>query len=86
MHSVGVPWYKRLFGLVTHFRRANQRMHDKTLIVDGQLAVTGGRNMADEYFDYDQEYNFRDRDALVIGSAAAECRKVSTGSGTANLP
>lgn len=71
VHSVGVPWYKRLFGLVTNFRRANQRMHDKTLIVDGQLAITGGRNMADEYFDYDHEYNFRDRDALVIGDAAA---------------
>jgi putative cardiolipin synthase len=69
-HSVGVPWYKRLLGLVTHFRRANQRMHDKTLIVDGQLVITGGRNMADEYFDYDHEYNFRDRDALVIGGAA----------------
>jgi putative cardiolipin synthase len=71
VHSVGVPWYKRLFGLATNFRRANQRMHDKTLIVDGQLAITGGRNMADEYFDYDHEYNFRDRDALVIGDAAA---------------
>jgi putative cardiolipin synthase len=69
-HSVGVPWYKRLFGLVTNFRRANQRMHDKTLIVDSQLVITGGRNMADEYFDYDQQYNFRDRDALVMGSAA----------------
>jgi putative cardiolipin synthase len=70
VHSVGVPWYRRLFGLVTSFRRANQRMHDKTLIVDGELAITGGRNMADEYFDYDHAYNFRDRDALVIGDAA----------------
>ncbi len=25
--------------------------------------------MADEYFDYDQEYNFRDRDALLLGEA-----------------
>jgi cardiolipin synthase C len=70
VHRVGVPWYRRLWGLVTSFRKANQRMHDKTLIVDGVLAVTGGRNMADEYFDYDHEYNFRDRDALVLGKAA----------------
>jgi putative cardiolipin synthase len=42
-------------------------MHDKTFAVDGLVAITGGRNMADEYFDYDHEYNFRDRDALVLG-------------------
>jgi putative cardiolipin synthase len=70
-----VPWYRRLFGLLTSFRRANQRMHDKTLIVDGQFAITGGRNMADEYFDYDQQYNFRDRDALVIGDAATSVQQ-----------
>jgi putative cardiolipin synthase len=71
VHNVGVPWYKRLWGLLTNFRRANQRMHDKTLTVDGELAITGGRNMADEYFDFDHAYNFRDRDALVMGGAAA---------------
>ena len=60
MHSVGVPWYRRLWGLVTDFRGSNQRMHDKVLIVDGELAITGGRNMADEYFDYDHAYNFRE--------------------------
>jgi cardiolipin synthase C len=71
VHNVGVPWYRRLWGLLTNFRRANQRMHDKTLTVDGALAITGGRNMADEYFDFDHDYNFRDRDALVMGGAAA---------------
>ena len=74
MHSVGVPWYRRLWNLLTDFRGANQRMHDKTLIVDGELAITGGRNMADEYFDYDQSYNFRDRDALVIGAVVPAMR------------
>jgi putative cardiolipin synthase len=70
VHNVGVPWYRRLWGLLTSFRRANQRMHDKTLTVDGTLAITGGRNMADEYFDFDHDYNFRDRDVLVMGGAA----------------
>ena len=74
VHSVGVPWYRRLYYLVTDFRGANQRMHDKTLIVDSELAITGGRNMADEYFDYDQSYNFRDRDALVIGAVVPAMR------------
>jgi putative cardiolipin synthase len=75
VHNLGVPWYKRLWGLITNFRRANQRMHDKTLTVDGTLAITGGRNMADEYFDFDHEYNFRDRDALVMGEGAAHVQR-----------
>ncbi len=74
VHSVGVPWRKRILNILTDFRGANQRMHDKTFIVDGQLAITGGRNMADEYFDFDHEYNFRDRDALVLGHAVAAMR------------
>lgn len=67
-HSVGTPIQKRLLNVVTDFRGVNQRMHDKTFIVDGKVAITGGRNMADEYFDYNQEYNFRDRDILVLGN------------------
>ena len=65
--SVGVPLQKRLLNGLTDFRGINQRMHDKTLMVDGKVAITGGRNMAAEYFDYNHEYNFRDRDALLLG-------------------
>jgi len=73
-HHVGTPFYKRALNVVTDFRGVNQRMHDKTFIVDGQVAITGGRNMADEYFDYDREYTFRDRDALVMGEAVKTMR------------
>ncbi len=66
-HSVGTPLHKRALNVVKDFRGVNQRMHDKTFIVDGKLAITGGRNMANEYFDYNHEYNFRDRDALLLG-------------------
>ena len=45
-------------------------MHNKTFIVDQKVVITGGRNMADDYFDYNHEYNFRDRDVLLIGEAA----------------
>lgn len=68
-HSVGTPLHKRLLNVFTDFRGINQRMHDKTFIVDGKLGITGGRNMADEYYDYDHEYNFRDRDVLLLGEA-----------------
>lgn len=66
-HSVGTPKHKWALNVVTDFRGMNQRMHDKTFVVDGKVGITGGRNMANEYFDYNHEYNFRDRDALVLG-------------------
>lgn len=72
LHQVGTSKPKRLLNVFSNFRGINQRMHDKTFIVDGQVAITGGRNMADEYYDYDQEYNFRDRDILLLGPVAAE--------------
>ncbi len=71
-HSVGTSFFKRILNVLSDFRGVNQRMHDKTFIVDGNVAITGGRNMADEYFDYNQKYNFRDRDVLVIGKVSAE--------------
>jgi putative cardiolipin synthase len=73
-HQVGTPLHKRLLNIVTDFRGVNQRMHDKTFIVDGKVAITGGRNMADEYFDYDQAYTFRDRDVLLLGEAVGTMR------------
>ena len=71
IYNPGVNLGKSLFSKVkkfaTDFRSANQRMHNKTFIVDGKVVITGGRNIADEYFDYDHEYNFRDRDVLLLG-------------------
>ena len=50
-------------------------MHNTTFIVDGQVVITGGRNIADEYFDYDHEYNFRDRDVMLLGAAAGDVQR-----------
>jgi putative cardiolipin synthase len=68
VHSVGTDFLTRLWHLITDFRGSNQRMHDKVVIYDETVAITGGRNMADEYYDYDHAYNFRDRDVMVAGS------------------
>jgi putative cardiolipin synthase len=65
--NLGKNIVDKLTKFTTDFRSANQRMHNKTFIVDGQVVITGGRNIADEYFDYDHEYNFRDRDILLLG-------------------
>ena len=65
--TVGMSWWEKVRSVFTDFRGINQRMHDKTAIFDGVAGITGGRNMADEYFDFDHEYNFRDRDILLLG-------------------
>ena len=49
------------------FRRFNQRMHNKLLVVDDAVGVVGGRNYQDDYYDWDGEYNFRDRDVIIAG-------------------
>lgn len=49
------------------FSRLNRRMHSKTFIVDNSAAITGGRNIGDEYFDANVLMNHRDRDVLSFG-------------------
>ena len=68
-HKVGTPMHKRVLNMLADFRGFNQRIHDKTFIVDDAVVITGGRNMADKYFDYNQEYNFRDREVFFLGDA-----------------
>ncbi|MEO7988028.1 MAG: phospholipase D family protein [Chryseolinea sp.] len=68
--NIGKNLPEKLYTLTTDFREFNQRMHNKTFIVDGKVVITGGRNIADEYFDYDHEYNFRDRDVLLVGKTS----------------
>ena len=73
--NIGKNLPTKVFNLTADFRGFNQRMHNKTFIVDGQVVITGGRNIADEYFDYDHEYNFRDRDVLLLGGASADVQR-----------
>lgn len=58
-------------GILCCFTRFNQRMHNKLLAVDGLLAITGGRNVQNRYFDWDPGYNYRDRELLLTGPAVA---------------
>jgi phosphatidylserine/phosphatidylglycerophosphate/cardiolipin synthase-like enzyme len=52
------------------FTRFNQRMHNKLFLIDGELGITGGRNYENRYFDWDHDFDYRDRDVLVTGSEA----------------
>ncbi len=70
--NLGKNIIKKLGKFAFDFKDANLRMHNKTFIVDGKVGITGGRNIADEYFDYDHEYNFRDRDVLLLGKGVTD--------------
>jgi phosphatidylserine/phosphatidylglycerophosphate/cardiolipin synthase-like enzyme len=56
--------------IVCCFTRFNQRMHNKLFLVDGEYGIAGGRNYENRYFDWDHEFDYRDRDMLVIGPLA----------------
>jgi cardiolipin synthase C len=70
--NVGTSKLKKMSNVATGLRTVNQRMHDKTALFDGLAGITGGRNMADEYFDYNHTYNFRDRDMLLLGPVVTD--------------
>jgi putative cardiolipin synthase len=61
----------RFIGGITHISRATRRMHNKALIADNQMAIIGGRNLGDEYFDAHEEFSFKDIDVLTAGPATA---------------
>ncbi|WP_242112792.1 phospholipase D family protein [Luteimonas aquatica] len=54
------------------WRKLNQRMHNKLLLIDGMVGITGGRNYQNDYYDWSGVYNFRDRDVLVAGPVTTE--------------
>ncbi|WP_447725107.1 phospholipase D family protein [Sphingomonas koreensis] len=53
-----------------------RRMHNKAWIADGRIAILGGRNIGDAYFDAAESTNFRDMDVLVIGPAVRQTEQI----------
>lgn len=53
------------------FSRINHRMHNKLLVIDGRVAIVGGRNQADEYYGYRKQHNFRDLEVILQGPVVA---------------
>ncbi len=50
--------------------RLDYRMHNKLLVVDNAIALVGGRNVGDQYFQVDGESQFGDDDVFVAGPIA----------------
>jgi len=62
----------RSMGRLLHLSLQHRRMHNKLMLVDGSLAIVGGRNLGDEYFEADQGMNFTDIDLLGAGPVAEQ--------------
>lgn len=51
-------------------------MHNKLIIADASIAVTGGRNISSEYFEASSKFQFTDMDILFYGHAVRHAQAV----------
>lgn len=56
--------------------RINHRMHNKLMVADSVAMVVGGRNLGDEYFQFDPDLDFRDLDVFVVGPVVQDATRV----------
>lgn len=61
----------KLLGYALDFSRMNRRMHNKAMIVDNAVAIIGGRNIGDEYFQVGREF-YVDLDVLAVGPIVSD--------------
>lgn len=66
----------RTFELLRRMFSMNHRMHNKAWIADGRVAIIGGRNIGERYFNADSETNFRDLDLLLLGPAVQQASAI----------
>lgn len=67
---------RRGLEMVLRVFSVTRRMHNKAWIADGRLAIVGGRNIGDAYFDADEAANFRDVDMALMGPVVQQVEKV----------
>lgn len=60
------------FNYAGNFKLANRRMHNKSLTVDNQVSIVGGRNIAAEYFQLETSGEFFDFDMMAAGPIVQE--------------
>ncbi len=72
--GTGVSKIARNLELMANFKDKNKRMHNKMLLADGSMAVVGGRNIGDEYFDLKEDESFRDLDMFTEGPISSDLK------------
>ncbi len=66
----------RTLELVQRAFSVNHRMHNKSWIADGRVAIVGGRNIGEEYFSARDDVNFQDLDLVVAGPAVEQANRI----------
>ncbi|MBH1842056.1 phospholipase D family protein [Stenotrophomonas maltophilia] len=66
----------RTLELVQRAFSVNHRMHNKSWIADGRIAIVGGRNIGEEYFSARDDVNFQDLDLVVAGPAVQQANQI----------
>jgi putative cardiolipin synthase len=66
----------RLIDYSTDLVRVNHRMHNKIFVMDNAVAIIGGRNIGNHYFNVDAHANFRDLDIAAAGPVVREISNV----------
>jgi putative cardiolipin synthase len=64
--------FVRRLEFVLNARRLDYRMHNKLLVADNALALLGGRNIGNQYFQIDPESQFADDDVFAAGPIVPE--------------
>ncbi|MBA1204056.1 phospholipase D family protein [Pseudomonas capeferrum] len=64
--------FTRSMGRLFNLSLQHRRMHNKLFMIDGSMAIVGGRNLGDEYFDAEPNLNFTDIDMLSAGPVAEQ--------------
>ncbi|MCU4612020.1 phospholipase D family protein [Acinetobacter parvus] len=62
----------RAFDMILDLKRINRRMHNKSFIADHQVALIGGRNMTNQYYNVSDNYQFSDVDVMLLGTAVKD--------------
>ncbi|MHC8382513.1 phospholipase D family protein [Pseudomonas sp. LB3P14] len=62
----------RTMGRLFNLSQQHRRMHNKLWVADNSVAIVGGRNLGDEYFDAEPNKNFTDIDMLSVGPVAEQ--------------
>ena len=56
--------------------RLNYRMHNKLFVADNEVAIVGGRNIGDEYFQGSRDFQFGDYDVIAAGPVVKQVSSV----------
>ncbi|NQD92865.1 phospholipase D family protein, partial [Pseudomonas sp. CrR25] len=72
LHLGRLPGAARNLGRLLNLSQQHRRMHNKLWLADSSVAIVGGRNLGDEYFDAGPARDFSDLDLLGAGPVAEQ--------------